>query len=246
MSMFLNRRNLLFVGFALALAGCGKRNQLRQPRSMTGMGVAPDAQQVDGAKPRKIKRKHRKGAEVAKQAGRLVGKKRLSVSGTRFRYDCSGFVMAAHAAAGRQVEGSSAMLFDLAKSTGTLHRRKRPLLGDVVFFDNTFDKNKNGRRDDKLTHVAVVESLDGEDTATLVHLGSKGVVRMKMNLRHPRDHKHPDSGREANDFLRRRTGKKDKGGLLTGELFRAFGSLWSIPDHRLSALLCTDDGTAPS
>jgi hypothetical protein len=213
---------------------------------MTGMGVSPDAHQADGVKPRKIKRKYRQGAAVAKEAGRMVGKSRLKVSGERFRYDCSGFVMAAHAAAGRPVEGSSAMLFDLAKSTGTLHKRKRPHLGDVVFFDNTFDKNKNGRRDDKLTHVALVESLDEEGTATLVHLGSKGIVRMKMNLRHPKDHKHPESGAKANDFLRRRSGKKDKGGLLTGELFKAFGSLWSIPDHRLSELLCGGDGVSPA
>ena len=38
-----------------------------------------------------------------------------------------------------------------------------PKPGDVVFFDNTYDRNKNKRLDDSLTHIAIVVSVDTMD-----------------------------------------------------------------------------------
>jgi surface antigen len=109
------------------------------------------------------------------------------------------------------------------------HKRKRPDVGDVAFFDNTWDRNKNGRRDDDLTHIAVVEKVERDGTITMIHLGNSGITRLVMNLKHS-SHKLSAQGKPWNSVLRR--GKSGK--RLTGELFSGFGSLWSIPDRRMA------------
>lgn len=179
------------------------------------------------AAPRRRRRGNRQGERVAQEAGRLVGKSRLVVDGERYRYDCSGMVAAAHAAAGTDISGSSRNLFDAARDNGLLHRRKVPSPGDIAFFDDTYDRNRNGRRDDDLTHVAVVESVEADGTMVLVHKGSKGVTRITMNLKRPHDHRDA-SGRALNSHLRASNGR-DGGPTLSAELWRAFGSLWALP-----------------
>ena len=68
-------------------------------------------------------------------------------------------------------------------------------------FDNTWDRNGNGVRDDALTHIGIVETVDTDGTITLVHLGSKGVVRIQMNLQRPSVTKR--EGKVLNSYLRR-------------------------------------------
>lgn len=168
------------------------------------------------------------GAAVAQAAGQLVGRNRLVVNGESFRFDCSGFVEAAHAKAGEPVAGSSRSLFELARREGVLHRNKTPKLGDVAFFDDTYDRNRNGRRDDDLTHVAIVEQVTRDGTITLVHKGSKGVTRLTMNLRQPTA-RLSDGGTPLNDHLRAAS-STDGGPTLSGQLWRAFGSFWALDE----------------
>jgi len=165
------------------------------------------------------------GRSVAKSASDMVGKTRLSVGGEHFRYDCSGFVEAVYASVGNPISGSTKMLFESSKEKGVYHRNKRPLPGDLAFFDNSHDRNKNGRRDDKLTHVAIVEQVDHDGAITLVHLGSRGIMRITMNLEQPKAHKS-ESGKVWNSFLRARRTKKDRGPRLTGELWTGFARFW--------------------
>jgi len=172
------------------------------------------------------------GAAVARGAVRLIGRSHLLVNGERYRWDCSGMVIAAHASAGHALAGSSADLYELARERGVLHRKKRPYVGDVAFFDDTYDRNGNGRRDDELTHVGVVESVDSAGTITVVHLGSQGVVRIVMNLRRLHDHED-ESGTTINSYLRA-AHDADGGPVLSGELWRGFGSLWAIDDRAVA------------
>jgi surface antigen len=172
-----------------------------------------------------------KGNKIAVSASSFLGKKSLKVDGTNFRYDCSGFVMAAHAAADISISGSTKMIYDISKKKSVLHLRKVPNIGEVAFFDNSHDRNKNGKRDDVLTHIAIVETIDADGTITLIHLGGSGIVRTYMNLFAPKTHKNAD-GKVINSFLRV-ANQKDKGARLTGELWRAFGSLYSIPTYEL-------------
>ena len=238
---------------ALLLTGCAHRGGMGFPGPLRGMGTDPlpyaaqgegsveDASVVADAAPREdplpARRRRRggdaRGREVARTAASLIDHRRLVVRGESYRYDCSGLVEAAHAGARIDLRGSSKDLYERARDEGLLHKRKIPSPGDIAFFDDTYDRNHNRRRDDDLTHVAVVESVAADGTITLVHKGGRGVMRIEMNLRRPGDRRDED-GRELNDYLRS-TKDKDGGPTLSGELWRAFGSLWAVDAGGISA-----------
>lgn len=142
-----------------------------------------------------------------------------------FRDDCSGFAAAAYARAGLEISGSTAHLWEQAQAEGRIHRRKTPAPGDLVFFDNTYDRNKNGRRDDPLTHVGVVLKVDRDDTITVAHAGtSRGRTVLHLNLRDP-DTVRAEDGTPRNDYLRsRRRGEPENADYLAGQLFRGFAA----------------------
>ena len=214
----------------LVLSGCG-RTGMRSPGSFRHLGgdagqyrpgeATPPPPEV--AAPTASIPSSASGGDIAKGAAKLVGKRRLTVGGSNYRYDCSGMVCAAYATSGQTLSGSSKSLYEEAESAGLLHTRPVPHLGDIAFFDNSYDRNNNGRRDDTLTHVAVVESVDEAGTITLVHLGSGQVGRIQMNLHRPDD-------RAVNSYLRAPS-DRDGGPRLTGELWRGFGSLWAKADR---------------
>jgi hypothetical protein len=140
--------------------------------------------------------------------------------GTHPKLDCSGFVLAAYRAAGLQVtldpaSGAARNRSVALLETGSAPSTPRP--GDLAFFHDTFDRNRNGRVDDGITHVALVETVDG-DRVTLLHRGRR-VERMRMDLGDP-------SSRAGNDQVRIRRTHDRRGTLyLSGELFVAFGGL---------------------
>jgi hypothetical protein len=143
-----------------------------------------------------------------------------------FRDDCSGFVSASYDRAGIPMNGTVASLWGIAKKNRYTHKRKRPRIGDLAFFDNTHDRNKDGKLNDDLTHIGIVLSVDDDGTITLAHSGtSKGRTTMKMNLYHPATQK-TESGRVLNSYLRRKT-KKDRRNTkyLSGQLFLSFATV---------------------
>ena len=161
-----------------------------------------------------------------------------TVDGTTYRDDCSGLVCALYANADIDLgHRNTAALFELAQDLDVHHRKRVPEPGDVVFFDNTHDRNGNRRLDDELTHVAIVEALDADGTLHLVHLASAGVVRVRMNLEHPDTHKAPD-GKVWNDFLRRQTSRDPKGTrYLSAQLYRGCASFWEAEGLRSAVLV---------
>ena len=96
--------------------------------------------------------------------------------------------------------------------------------GDLVFWDNTYDKNSDGKFNDYLTHVGMVVSVDQNGTITYIHDNyKKGLVYEKMNLYRPKD-------RELNSAMRMRSSPKGPNNeSLAGELVRAFGQAWLLP-----------------
>lgn len=163
------------------------------------------------------------GAAIAKAATGFLGVAKLEVRGVSYRGDCSGLVEASLARAGWSYAGSSADLWQLAQDRGVAHRRKRPAPGDIAFFDNTYDRNGNGRLDDELSHSAIVETVAPDGTITMVHYSSNGIVRLRMNLDRP----HDDT---VNDQLRAAS-RKDPGATkyLAGELWVGFASFYRSP-----------------
>lgn len=137
--------------------------------------------------------------------------------GSRRRLDCSGYVLAAYRAAGLEVALPAARTRSAAlQAAGREVATPEP--GDLAFFHDTYDRNRNGRPDDGITHVALVESVDGS-TVTLLHRGRRRVERVRMDLERPWD-------RDLNDPVRVRRPRDARGTrYLAGELFTAFGAL---------------------
>jgi hypothetical protein len=163
-------------------------------------------------------------ARLAAAAESSVGASSMVVGGERFRFDCSGVVRGVFAKAGLGLEhddnqlapSDTAGIFAWVRRTGSL-RRDHPRVGDLVFFDNTYDRNHDGIDNDWLSHVGVVQRIDDDDTVWYVHRTSAGIVRFAMNLSHPHTSTSP-TGQAWNHSLRGGDGR-------TGaELFVAFGS----------------------
>lgn len=143
-----------------------------------------------------------------------------------FRDDCSGFVMASLDRAGLPLAGNTASFWELAREHGAVHRHKEPRVGDLAFFDDTYDRNGNGRLDDELSHIAVVIDVAKDGTVLMAHSGtSRGRTTLTMNLHHP-DVRHAEDGAVLNDYLRAKRSGDPKGTrYLAGELWRGFATL---------------------
>jgi hypothetical protein len=177
-------------------------------------------------------------ARIAETAGAVVGSGPVVVGRERFRMDCSGVARGIYAKAGARLgtvrvagqTNDTRVLFELTRQTGSL-RRSHPLVGDLVFFDDTYDQNKNGLTDDPLSHVGVVERVESDGTVVLVHRIGSRIVRARMNLDFPHD-RYDAAGRPLNHFLRAAEGGRPA--KTTAELFVAFGSLPVTEPSRLA------------
>lgn len=143
-----------------------------------------------------------------------------------YRSDCSGFVCAAANLVGLPLDGNTQGIWEIAKARGGVHHRKRPDVGDLVFFDQTYDRNRNGRLDDELTHIAIVVEVHEDGRLLLAHGGtSRGRTTLWMDLERP-DVRVDEAGVEHNGYLRgkkRSDPKRTK--YLSGELWRAFATV---------------------
>jgi hypothetical protein len=172
-------------------------------------GPAPHAAQGAGAFPM--------ARPASSDARRRVVAAARALLGKPFAGDCSAYVLRAMRGAGVEVA-----LPPARTGSEALYRAGRevasPRPGDLVFFHDTYDRNRDRRLNDRFTHVALVEEVDGS-SLTLLHRGGRGVRRMRMDLSRPRD-------ATANDPVRvRRPGDARRTRYLTGELFAAFGEL---------------------
>ena len=149
---------------------------------------------------------------------RLVEEARALLEARKRFRDCSSFILGVYRAAGVTV---APVALPAGRSMSeSLFRAASPVVaprpGDIAVFHDTYDRNRDGKRNDRYTHVSLVESVDGE-VVTFIHRGSKGVARHRMNLSAP-----DDAG--TNDALRMGTGKN-----LAGQLFAGFGDLLGPP-----------------
>lgn len=171
--------------------------------------------------------------EAAVRAARgLVGKRRVVLAGRTFGNDCTGLVRAAYAQAGVELMGAGAAgdngvtaIYRFAAAHGRLYTGGRPVAGDLVFFKETYDLNRDGHSNDGLTHVGLVDEVEDDGTVVVIHRVDKGVVRYRMNLSHPEAARSP-AGARWNDWLRaEKAGAKPQ---LTGQLFVSYATLLPI------------------
>lgn len=156
----------------------------------------------------------------------LQGADTLSIGGREYTFDCSGSILAAHHLAGldlsptfeQQTGNGVRRLWDMG--TPVEDHRIRP--GDVVFWDNTWDRNGSRRLDDELTHAGIVVAtdIDGAGTMEILHHHYRdGLVSARMNLYH-RDNQ------ELNSPMRMRSQRyRQEDPWLDAQLFRGARTL---------------------
>ncbi|MGL4367165.1 MAG: CHAP domain-containing protein [Brevinemataceae bacterium] len=159
-----------------------------------------------------------------------------SINNTKYLGDCSGFIAFLFHLAGLNFKklygiGSNGVsaIWDGLEKQGFIINTNILQPGDIVFFDNTYDKNKNNKWDDELSHIGVVESVDQHHTITYLHYGSKGVTRSKMNLHYPqiKSKKIDNELYYFNEILRNKTLSEQlpEHNYLSGSLYRGAARL---------------------
>lgn len=112
----------------------------------------------------------------------------IRVGDRTFPLDCSGAILAAHYKAGMdliptfsaETGNGVARLWRMGTPGG------EPSIGEVIFWDNTYDRNRNGLWDDELTHAGIVVAKDRDGTISYVHHNyRRGIVVETMNLGSP-------------------------------------------------------------
>lgn len=143
-----------------------------------------------------------------------------------FRDDCSGYVSAVFTAVGVPMDGRVASLWDLAVDHDALHWEEVPAVGDLVFFDDTFDRDRDGRLDDDLSHIGIVVDVEPDGTVVFAHAGlSSGRGLGRMNLAEPARREGPD-GATWNTVIRTPRPWDPPGtGYRAGELWAAFATV---------------------
>jgi hypothetical protein len=154
-------------------------------------------------------------AELAEQDTQN-GSTIFSCNGKNFNTDCSGFVSYIYYKVGidlnkynyRNLPDLSFGIFQGLEKAGFTYREKdESQIGDLVFFDNTYDANQNTIWDDFCSHVGIVTQIDENHTITFIHYGSKGLAKGYLNLYYPNDYAISDNGKLLilNSYLRKQS-----------------------------------------
>lgn len=161
-------------------------------------------------------------AEDVAEAGRYYLEARPALA----QEDCVGLVEAVTALAGHPVGGNIRDLWAAAVAEGRTH--DAPHVGDVAFFDDTFDRNRDGRPNDPFTHVAVVVRIEADGTVVMVHRGGPaGIRELRMNLARPGVRRDGDV--VLNDYLAQVGWANARGERFASQLLRGFASYADAP-----------------
>jgi probable lipoprotein NlpC len=172
---------------------------------------------------------------LAEGARSLLGRRRLVVRGRTFPYDCTGLVLAIYWYAGidlardfEQYSGNGVQrLYRSLEKENLLYSSPHPATGDIIFWDNTYDRNGDGVWNDSLTHVGMVLASRPDGNIQYVHLNySRGIVIENMNLLEPNLSKKLTRGqlRILNSPIRlREPGRPHPPLWLAGQLYRVLG-----------------------
>lgn len=125
------------------------------------------------------------------------------------------------------------MIYNYIKENGELFSDKTPKKGDIVFLDNTYDSDKNGEFNDKLTSIGIIVDIDSDETIYFLYNTSKGVKLRMMNLKHPEqeDVKNKNVTKTINSkmrWLNKKEKEKDTENKyeLSSQLLNSFGSIF--------------------
>jgi len=163
-------------------------------------------------------------------ARKFLGQTSIQVGRKKYPADCTGFVRALFdplgidlLASGRRGDSGVQAIYRYAQAHGEVYMRRAPEPGDLVFFRETYDRNRDGRQNNGLTHVGLVEAVSSDGTVSVIHRVKRGVVRYRMNLQHEDIHIDPRTRQTLNDYIK--AGSGTGRGTLTGQLFAAYGAV---------------------
>jgi hypothetical protein len=175
-------------------------------------------------------------ARLAARAASFVGERgAFRVGAEPFPADCTGFVQAVYEAEGVPLRAMMQRAAPSERSGVAAALRAMeahgvvfggggewPAPGDLVFWNDTSDRNRNGRADDRLTHVGIVEYVvDG--TVVFVHRGGRAVARGAMNPERPSEVRA--DGVILNSHIRQKSARLERVPVLAGALFAGYGRL---------------------
>ncbi len=162
----------------------------------------------------------------------MLGKESLDIDGRHFNMDCSGTVLAIYYHAGIDLEKSYALyegngvrrIYQFLRDNSLIHTSKTPSPGDLIFWDNTYDRNEDGKFNDYFTHVGMVVDIDSKGNITYIHENyRKGIVYESMNLQ------KPDNTRLNSPMRMKGSPPDPEGRYLSSHLLRVFGRAWEVP-----------------
>lgn len=210
------RQILLLLFFLAFINGCSSTSSYKQP-----------LRNAHFVRPRALSEQDR--SRLVKAAHDAIGRAHLTVKNRSFRADCSGTVRAIFTKAqvrlggvikNRQDNDVKAIYRYVRKYGKITNNNPRP--GDLVFFHNTYDRSRNGRMNDALTHVGIVEKVSGSTVYFIHHLG-QSIIRSRMDLSMPDETINPKSNERVNHVLRRAQGRFRA--FTAAELFAGYGRL---------------------
>ncbi|MCI5071670.1 C40 family peptidase [bacterium] len=153
-----------------------------------------------------------------------------------FSYDCSGYIasilhrnglLTKKYARTQKVKGNGvSILYQFIEKNGSiLDKDQFPKMGDIVFFSNTYDRNRDGKNNDVLSHIGIIENVSNDGQITFLH-HSSGKVR-KSYLNNGFANQHKDKNKTLlNSFLRRRRSSDPSNTkYLAAQLVHSYGSL---------------------
>ena len=174
-----------------------------------------------------------KRLRVVEGARLLLGKRALIVKGKTFPNDCTGLVRAAYWYAGvdlakdfsKYTGNGVRRIYRTLETRNLLYVTDLPLPGDIIFWDNTYDRNEDGEWNDPLTHTGVVVAVSDNGQIEYVHANyRKGIVIEYMNLKNPNTRTKKVGGKAVavNSAMRMR-GQVVNDKWLSSHLLREFG-----------------------
>jgi hypothetical protein len=169
---------------------------------------------------------------------RLTETGSLVVNGQEFPADCTGTVLAAYWGAGLNpvkyfhlYDGNGVKrLNDMGEAYDLSYLDAMPSPGDVIIWDNTYDKDGDGKWGDPFTHAGIVTSVTDTGQITYLHYNyARGVVLEKMNLLKPDEYTDAE-GNLVNSPLRLRADRHIRpDAWLASHLVRGFIPLYEYP-----------------
>lgn len=156
--------------------------------------------------------------------------------------DCSGFVKFVFGYFNVDIFNSTAesdsgteIIYNYSKENGKVFtENKTPKKGDFIFFDNSYDRNDDGKVNDHFTHIAIVTNVDSDGTVEYIHKSGSGINVQYMNLKN-KENQYSEDKKRINSYLRKKT-KNDEGNTpyLSGQMFKSYGTIFSDNCNNIS------------